>query len=1483
MADRLGIVYVELDLDKTKFERNQQQIIQQANSTALSIEKNYQILGVKSDNIYNAMAQGARNAYERIANASKVSADEQFRAQSAMVAKINALNQEMTKNPLYDQMGIRSMAAINESKDAVLRSYDVLKTAAAGNATEIVRIERAKNEKLKELNKEMTGSHEMSIASMQRALLRLYATYYIISSVISTVSSWFMSGINAIDEMKVSVVAVAAQITSMQGTTGNVTENYRKNVEYAKALVPVLMQVDAASFANFEEIQLMNRAATQHGVILDLNNAKQIEAFTAITNSVRLLTTGQNKTIQASQEIRALTSGMIRPTDAIALQIDSIIKQQGVYRDGLKEVVSLSKKHGDLYERLAPYLVGMVAASGDIQTTWAAVSSSLETAWGIIQRGLFKDVYKDLTISGGEAVAWMKKNADDIVASINTIWTAIKTASELAIAAMAAFAISSWMAMIKAGDAAAWFILKWEAMCTAINLQTSKLLIGWNVFLAGMVGFSIGNWISNEFEWARLTAIKFVYGVMGSWDYLVSKIKVGWEMLKGFGAMSADPKNAESISKQYLEKIKKIQDDYDKEREAKGIQAYEQLLANTDKEIALAKERAKQLAKILTPVVGKGAPSKEESDAAKKSAEEQARLMEKIWKIQEDVSLAGLDGPRKAFEQNRIEAEKLRHELENTAGWNRLSKAQKDTAFSAIDSIQKMKDQGIVNTMVQKSREDNAKATVKETAEIDKAKDAYDRLMNTVAPVTDRAYEMAKATEIVTAMFEKGTPEWQAAIDKVNAYYAALNQKDTMAGFEKAVEEARKMVTFYNDLNNMESEYRNAKLTWIEKEAALKKAKGAEEVAIARWVAEQKVKLDREQMESVATKFDYDNKYINETISNTGKMIDAAQTMYDKDSDEYKRLAEAKKVIQIAELAMVFAKNAQIVASNIATMMSNAGSAVTGAAIGVGPTGFATAAAMIALMASVFSMYGVANGGGGSASISAPSAAYGQNTTVLGGANNEASESIQKSWELMQDTYDMEYRELSGIYSEMKNLNQNITGLVTSYIRTGGISHTDFGINLGTTIGSAEKFASSYIAQNAGILTTIGNFANKPLVDIFRSVFGGGTKTWSGGTGISLGTESVANLLQGGVMPASYYAVTGHKKSGGWFHSDKTWVTTTYQALDEDVSNLITKVFSNIGDTLVSLSTGLGANIQDALNYTFESVAINLEGLDAEAITKKLNETFSGIMDTAASDLFGNIIRQYQEVGEGLLETATRLLTNKSIVSYWVDKMNQSFQGTIPEAIKFSDTLVTIAGSLEDLTDAMQTYYDKFFNDSEKQAKLKQDLMGEFSALGYGLPEDRADYRALVESLNLATDAGQAAYVALMQMSEGADQYYSYLEDAKDAVKSNISPENYTTNLAYQRALAGLPAYADGGSFAGGYRIVGENGPEIEYTAPSRIYSNKDSKSLLNNDELVAEIRALREELGAGNYQIAANTQKSAKYLQYLEQWDDDGTPPVRN
>lgn len=62
-----------------------------------------------------------------------------------------------------------------------------------------------------------------------------------------------------------------------------------------------------------------------------------------------------------------------------------------------------------------------------------------------------------------------------------------------------------------------------------------------------------------------------------------------------------------------------------------------------------------------------------------------------------------------------------------------------------------------------------------------------------------------------------------------------------------------------------------------------------------------------------------------------------------------------------------------------------------------------------------------------------------------------------------------------------------------------------------------------------------------------------------------------------------------------------------------------------------------------------------------------------------------------------------------------------------------------------------------------------------------------------------------------------------------------------------------LPAFAAGGDHVGGLRIVGENGPELEATGPSRIYNARQTSQMLSgtSDELVAEVRALRAELAA--------------------------------
>lgn len=84
--------------------------------------------------------------------------------------------------------------------------------------------------------------------------------------------------------------------------------------------------------------------------------------------------------------------------------------------------------------------------------------------------------------------------------------------------------------------------------------------------------------------------------------------------------------------------------------------------------------------------------------------------------------------------------------------------------------------------------------------------------------------------------------------------------------------------------------------------------------------------------------------------------------------------------------------------------------------------------------------------------------------------------------------------------------------------------------------------------------------------------------------------------------------------------------------------------------------------------------------------------------------------------------------------------------------------------------------------------------------------------------------------------------------------------------------LQAPPQFAAGGMHSGGWRIVGENGPELEYTGPSQVVSSSRSSQMLDNRAVVAELQAIKPMLAS----IARSTGRTAADI---DKWDNEGIP----
>lgn len=585
-------------------------------------------------------------------------------------------------------------------------------------------------------------------------------------------------------------------------------------------------------------------------------------------------------------------------------------------------------------------------------------------------------------------------------------------------------------------------------------------------------------------------------------------------------------------------------------------------------------------------------------------------------------------------------------------------------------------------------------------------------------------------------------------------------------------------------------------------------------------------------------------KSIDKGITST---LSLTKSLFKEESKGYKVVSGLEKAYQASKIAFAlwekkdtiktmaiklagYAKDMAMFIGGIATKITaqmglnvvQAQGAVASAAQAPPPVGFASAAAMIALMAGL----GIAISSGSSSGYVDTS---NQGTGTVFGDPEAQSASIANSIDLLSENSDLMLPLTSAMLRSLRNIESSIGGVTNLILRqeTGQGFNITEGFNQNFIGGFLEKAGNSFFAG-------IGDFLgiNKMLGGLLGGLFG--SKTTIKGQGLFGGAQSLGNILKDGFNLKEYVDIQVKNKTLGVTTSTKN--KTKYASANKELENQFTLIFSGFYDSILSATDILGANTDEVKTKLENAIInigkINLKGLNGEQIQEKLEAVFGAAADKLAQQGFAGL-EDFQTVGEGYYETLIKVATGVEQAKYFTDRLNvtaieytdilnkqgdvaaeivrqsvllnnstkdikggfydlvNSFDGTAEELTDFvltlrdlqdqlfmtgknaeylTSSMILGAGGLDSLASGLDAYFE-MLSPAEQAAELTRRLTNEFAIFGKELPADVKAFRNLVSSIDISTEAGQKLYGQILALAPE----FNDLQDALESANSDVN------------------------------------------------------------------------------------------------------------
>ncbi len=242
---------------------------------------------------------------------------------------------------------------------------------------------------------------------------------------------------------------------------------------------------------------------------------------------------------------------------------------------------------------------------------------------------------------------------------------------------------------------------------------------------------------------------------------------------------------------------------------------------------------------------------------------------------------------------------------------------------------------------------------------------------------------------------------------------------------------------------------------------------------------------------------------------------------------------------------------------------------------------------------------------------------------------------------------------------------------------------------------------------------------------------------------------------------------------------------------------------------------------------------------------------------------------------EAVGNTAGALAAKRADIMAALDVSLRAIQQQIFDATDAAEASKVAADAAKEQAAAQKSLLDSWQKTADSIGEVMKKLRGQLSSPSQNYAQASRDFNTAIDQTNSgnleAANNLPALASALVELGKGVTStgVEQSLLTARTlaAMQSTLSVLNKSFGVT-------VPAFASGGLFGGGVRLVGEHGPEMEVTGSARIYSFDQTRRMMGNDELLAEIKALRKEVAdlrsdntAENRAIAGHTAMAARVL----------------